>query len=298
MKTLRFWKLDAFTDGRSEGNPAGLIWLGETDSLGEAEMQKLARELAGSGFVSEVAFARAAGNGDIGFRYFSREREVPFCGHATIAALHHLCSTMPEYAARPRLLIQTQKGPLEVENRIAAEQSVYITAPSPVFTNRFVPASETLAALGLATGAFTAGAGDSLPIVECGQRCLLVPVSSLSILQACTPLYAKLRTLSEAHDFEIMLLYSKETYIPGMAFRTRVFAPAFGYLEDPATGSGNAALAHWLRHTGQWRESQLPIEQGPSTEAPNLVTLRSRNDGVLQIGGRAIVRISGDYLLH
>jgi predicted PhzF superfamily epimerase YddE/YHI9 len=36
--------------------------------------------------------------------------------------------------------------------------------------------------------------------------------------------------------------FTTETADGGNRYRTRVFAPTFGYLEDPATGSGNSAL--------------------------------------------------------
>lgn len=53
-----------------------------------------------------------------------------------------------------------------------------------------------------------------------------------------------------------------------------VFAPKYGYLEDPATGSGNSALGHYLIELGQWKDGGVILEQGPYLEIPNIVKLR------------------------
>ena len=115
---------------------------------------------------------------------------------------------------------------------------------------------------------------------------------------ACAPSYATLRALADRTGIEVVVLHSKQTYSRDRQLRTRVFAPAFGYLEDPATGSGNAALAHWLRRSGTWTGDSLAIEQGPDRVAPNLVTIRAAADGGLRIGGCGVARIEGEFLLH
>ena len=72
----------AFSDDPDGGNPAGIVL--DASSLGEEQMLGVAREVG----YSETAFLRprrdAAGEYDV--RYFSPEAEVPFCGHATVAA--------------------------------------------------------------------------------------------------------------------------------------------------------------------------------------------------------------------
>ena len=41
-------------------------------------------------------------------------------------------------------------------------------------------------------------------------------------------------------------VFSKQTADVSAYAHTRVFAPKFGYLEDPATGSGNSAYANYM----------------------------------------------------
>ena len=72
----------AFTDDPGGGNPAGIVL--DAISLGEELMLGVAREVG----YSETAFLRPHLDvvGEYGVRYFSPEAEVPFCGHATVAA--------------------------------------------------------------------------------------------------------------------------------------------------------------------------------------------------------------------
>ena len=93
-------------------------------------------------------------------------------------------------------------------------------------------------------------------------------------------------------------IFTSDTLRDDCAWRTRVFAPTFGYLEDPATGSGNAALGYHLRRLGLWNGERLAIEQGPEPDRPNIVILKTAGDGSILIGGRSLIRIEGDYILH
>jgi predicted PhzF superfamily epimerase YddE/YHI9 len=81
-----------------------------------------------------------------------------------------------------------------------------------------------------------------------------------------------------------------------------VFAPTFGYLEDPATGSGNSAFGYYLLAHDMWTGEKLRIEQNGFRNAPNFVQLYSQqtgaNDSRVWFGGSAIVRIDGQYILE
>ena len=72
----------------SSGNPAGVIYLNKYNDLTTDEMLQIAKEL--KGFVSEVGYIWENEDGSFGLRYYSSEREVEFCGHATIAIMYDL----------------------------------------------------------------------------------------------------------------------------------------------------------------------------------------------------------------
>ena len=96
MKKYRFKKMDAFASGSSTGNPAAAVYPDSFEDIADREMQQIAREL--KGFVSEVGFIAKAGPDRYKLRYFSAEKEVEFCGHATIAIMYDLLKNDAERA--------------------------------------------------------------------------------------------------------------------------------------------------------------------------------------------------------
>ena len=75
---------------------------------------------------------------------------------------------------------------------------------------------------------------------------------------------------------------------------TRVFAPKFGYLEDPTTGSGNSAFGYYMLKNNIWMGDPITIEQGGIDRIFNIINLSYSNNNVL-FGGKATTRIKGLY---
>ena len=138
-------------------------------------------------------------------------------------------------------------------------------------------------------------------LVNAGLATLIVPLASLNILLSLHPDHKHLREFCLANGIEIILVFSEDVSLNENNYRTRVFAPIYGYLEDPATGSGNAALGYYLLDSGIWDGQMLRIEQGRSREHPNIIRLVSDASKVQRsvfFGGNAKVRIEGEYLLY
>ena len=79
MNTI--YQVDAFTSIPFKGNPAGVMIVDE--HFPAEKMQQLAMEMN----LSESAFIIPNGN-EFRIRYFTPNREVPLCGHATLASAH------------------------------------------------------------------------------------------------------------------------------------------------------------------------------------------------------------------
>jgi PhzF family phenazine biosynthesis protein len=290
MKKIPFRKIDAFTADGSAGNPAAVLY--PEVSLSDQQMQRIAYEL--KCFVSEAVFLAASADESCEYqlRYFSCEREVPFCGHGTIAAMYELLSRtgMPERTLR----IGTMKGILPVENRIEDEDAVYITAPEPVYFDDTFEIDELAHAMNLSAAQIS----KLYPVrmVNAGQNVLLVALCALDDCIGAEPDYGKIREYCLSRNVQVVNIYTGETESGAHRYRTRVFAPAFGYLEDPATGSGNAALAYHLFKEGRWDGSPFLMEQGQDRGHPNIIRMTYR-DGRVLFGGSATVRIEGSYLI-
>jgi len=296
MQRYRFKKIDAFVEGQSTGNPAGCVYLPDQNALSDEGMQQIAREL--TGFVSEVVYVYLE-EGNTTLRFFSSEREVAFCGHATIAVMYDLIKNDPERARNPVARIHIQARELLVRNEIASADAVFISAPLPRITNTDLTRDDIAAALRIPPGGITEK--NRIVVVNAGLATLIVPLISLDILLALHPDQKNLREFCLANGIEIILVWSEEVSLPQNNYRTRVFAPIYGYLEDPATGSGNAALGYYLLDTALWDGHIIRIEQGRSRERPNIIRLISDASKVQRsvfFGGNAKVRIEGEYLLY
>ena len=79
MNTI--YQVDAFTAVPFKGNPAGVMIVDE--HFPAEKMQQLAMEMN----LSESAFIIPNGK-EFRIRYFTPNREVPLCGHATLASGH------------------------------------------------------------------------------------------------------------------------------------------------------------------------------------------------------------------
>lgn len=78
---MKTYLVDSFTKEAFKGNPAGVCFVNQ--ELSDGKMLVIAREFG----LSETAFVRETGKpGTYGIRYFSPKKEIPLCGHATLAS--------------------------------------------------------------------------------------------------------------------------------------------------------------------------------------------------------------------
>ncbi|HEV2527451.1 MAG TPA: PhzF family phenazine biosynthesis isomerase [Thermomicrobiales bacterium] len=222
--------VDAFTDQPFRGNPAAVTILeGERD---DAWLQAVAAEMN----LSETAFLRRIDRGHWDLRWFTPVREVPLCGHATLASAHVLREGGHDDSAELRF--RTLAGELRAEVR---DGRTWLDFP----TVNPVPAREPdglRAALGLAGAplglASSGGVSGSIPN-------LLVELADAGEVEALTPDFGAVGRLPWGG---VVVTAAGG----GVDFASRYFAPAFGIDEDPVTGSTHCLLApYWAERTGR-----------------------------------------------
>lgn len=298
MKKLRFKKIDAFASEFPSGNPAAVIYLDKLEELSEDEKLRIAKEL--KGFVNEVGYVSPGTRTDYELCFFSLEREVAFCGHATIAILNDIVANNEALHSQKTLSIATRTGQLKAENRYLDDKSVYISSPSPKFSSKEINAADIAAALNCRLEVIDKSR--PIQIINGGLETLIVPILGLAHILRITPNFQVLREFCLQIGVDIILLYSSEVAFHKSRYRTRVFAPTFGYLEDPATGSGNSAFGYYLLAHSMWNGDKIIIEQNGFRNAPNFVQLFSKKTGSgdprVWFGGSAIVKIDGQYILE
>lgn len=275
-------RLAAFVDADAAvpagGNPAGVVIRDATPSV--EEMQRIAAEIG----YSETAFlAPASEPGAWRVRYFAPEMEVPFCGHATIAAGAALGRRFGP-GAYPLLL---NDGVISVEAFAPAKSAAgggaglwRAALQSPKTWSS--PVSETLVRDIQAlfetprTGLSPDLARDLAPAVAgAGAKHLILP---LATSEALAGLGAPMR-----YSFDAVQKRMRADGLVTIAFVHRsgpefllvrnAFAPG-GVVEDPATGAAAAAIAGWLRDIGAAPPSgRFEILQGVEMGAPSRLTV-------------------------
>lgn len=297
MKRFKFKKIDAFAAAGSLGNPAGYVMLDQAGAISDKEMLQMAREL--KGFVNEVGYVVPLKPDVFGLRFFSSEREVDFCGHATIGIMYDLISNTPGLREADFIKITTNRGELLVENRLQHEEAVFIMAPEPVEAPLLTDAGVIAQKLKIPRSAIDVRW--PLKVVNAGLSTLLVPLKDLDTTLSIAPDLEALKAFCFHIGVDIITVFTSEVHDGSNDFRTRVFAPTFGYIEDPATGSGNAALGYYLLERGWWQQGLISIEQNGCLEGSNHLKLLKKmaDNGVERVwfGGGAITRIEGEYLL-
>jgi PhzF family phenazine biosynthesis protein len=298
MRNFPFKKIDAFASAKSGGNPAGYIRLDSLSEISETEMLQIAKEL--KGFVSEVGFATRIADTEFDLRYYSSEREVDFCGHATIAIMYDIIKTNPSVSLYDSVTINTKHNKLTVQNRIADENAVFIMSPNPVYKDS-IPDIEQIA-LNLKIQNADINTEYPVSIINAGLNTLIIPIKDLDTITAIKPDLDELNIFCRNSGVDIIHVFTGHTFDKSNNYRTRVFAPTFGYLEDPATGSGNSAFGYYLIKNRIWADGTLLIEQNSLKEKYNLIRLQIEQDEQKRsrvcFGGSAITRIEGQYLLY
>ena len=293
MKQYRYIKSNAFTSGVSIGNPAATIFIDE-GSLSPEQMLQIAAEH--KGFVMETVFCSPSKTEACKLTYYSSECEVDFCGHGTIATMYSFVKDNDSFRHTKVLSVETnKKGVISVYNEIDTEDAVYIEAPSPIEHAMNIPIDDIERILTLRKGSIDRE-GRAIRIIDAGLRTLIVPVCKFEDEVSVYPDLSSLKAFCEGNDIDIILIYSLEVADVSNFAHTRVFAPKFGYLEDPATGSGNSAFANYLLSENMWDGTPITIEQGGNDRIFNAVKLKTLNGKVL-FGGRATTKIKGNYFV-
>ena len=291
MTSYKYIKSDAFTSKYSLGNPAASIYLEKNQALTDTQMQEIARQHRG--FVSEVVFCKTVNDSLFQLTFYSSECEVNFCGHGTIACMYALIKSRPDLQTQQEIKVQTRrKGNLYVYNRIATQDAVFISAPEPINLDMPVSEQEIIDNLQIDSSVITKKY--PLDFIDAGNRTLIIPISTLHDEVSVFPNEQSLKSFSLENDIDIILIFCKDTENKTHFVHTRVFAAKYGYLEDPATGSGNAAFGYYMLKNKIWNGSDITIEQGGCDRIFNTVHLSVEKTTIL-FGGSATTRIEGVY---
>lgn len=295
---MRIFQVDTFTDTRFCGNPATVVL--DADGLSRDVMSAVAREFS----QAEVAFVAASDGADhdVRVRFFNARKEAPFVGHATLAVHAVLLALGRRGSAPCRQAGGT--GVVEVRLRDAAAQRQPLiefrqTAPELDAPLPFKATLRVAEALKLPATALH----ETMParIARKGSSRLLVPVANARALEALSPNAETLLALGQELGTEGFFVFAVDRAAASgeLGTRSRMFCPALGIPEDPASGNAHAMLAAYLVDVGQFGRQAAGFigQQGFEMQRPSRIEVRleleAGNLVAAHIGGNAVIVSEG-----
>jgi trans-2,3-dihydro-3-hydroxyanthranilate isomerase len=239
MHSKRFIIADVFTEERFGGNQLAVFLDG--GGLDPETMQKIAREMN----YAETTFLFAPRQGgDYRVRTFTPERELPFAGHPLVGTGHVIVAERMTPWSEPRtaVMLETGLGPIHVEVTVEQGKAGFttMTQPVPIVRETSSDVVQLARALSIEPAAIET-TGLPIETIYNGVTVMIVPVATRQVIENIQVDAGLLKAISHAHGADTVLTFTRETLRPTSTVHCRVFAPAVGISEDPATGSANGS---------------------------------------------------------
>lgn len=295
----QFFTADVFTDRMFGGNQLAVF--PEATGLSDSQMLQITKEFN----YSETVFVLPPRDSShtCALRIFTPAQEIPFAGHPTIGAAFVLASI-------GHIKLQGDENQIIFEEGVGAVPvSIYTRGSKPYFMRLTSarlpeygpepPAIKDIAACLSLNPADINFESYEPQAVSCGMPFLFIPIQSRAAIRRArvNPLLweEKLASYWAPH----LYLFTKETELRGSSFHVRMFAPAAGIAEDPATGGGAAAFGGYLGIRDARKSGTLPwtVEQGIEIGRPSILKVETeKQDGkivTIRVGGSAVMVSEG-----
>jgi len=280
----QFHIVDVFATDRYTGNQLAVVT--EAGDLDTAEMQAIAAEFD----YSETTFVTGPPEDGVWpVRIFTPTDEVPFAGHPTLGTAavirQSLADDTPEAVT---LGLQVGELPVDVRERDGTE-TLWMHQQPPTF-GETLPHSRLAAVLGLDPEAVD----DDWPVqvVSTGLPTIIVPLANRAGLEGIELNRATYDNLVGKRDAKLVHTFCPEPRDNANDLAARMFAPALGVREDPATGSANGCLAAYLSKHEYLGSSAVDarVEQGYELGRPSLLHLVAGGSEsiTVEVGGRVL----------
>jgi trans-2,3-dihydro-3-hydroxyanthranilate isomerase len=280
MARYRYVVCDVFTDRPLTGNQLAVFT--DARELPEERLQELAREMN----FSETVFVYPSATAHARIRIFTPGTEVPFAGHPTLGSAFVLAGPLQ----LDEIVLETGNGIVPVRLEREGARIVFGRMEQPIPTvEPYSGEADLLAALGVERS--------ELPVelYDNGLPNVYVILGSEAEVAALRPDLGRLAELPAVIGVNCAAG-------SGSRWKTRMFAPAGGVAEDPATGSAAGPLAlHLARHRRIAFGDEIEITQGVEIDRPS--KLFARVEGTagevvrVEVGGAAVVVARGEFQL-
>ena len=272
--------LNAFIENNSGGNPAGVVL--DADNFSHDQKLNIANQVG----LSETAFVSQSSTADFKLDFYTPNRQIAHCGHATIAVF--------SYLSQLKLVDQgwSSKETIDGNRKILIEKDMaYMEQLAPKYTEINKYQQKILNSLGLNESQILCNP----LLVNTGNSFIILGVPNSQILANLKLDFDAIKSISEELDLIGYYIYTDETYDSANDASTRMFFPRYGVNEEAATGMAAGPLASYLYDKANIKKERFGIEQGyfMPTSSPSkiIIDLKIKNNKInsLMAGGKANV---------
>ncbi|MBZ5202718.1 PhzF family phenazine biosynthesis protein [Planomicrobium chinense] len=306
MTSLNYELIDVFTNSPFGGNQLAVFH--DEIELPTETMQKIAGELN----LSETVFIRPPKNpgNQKSLRIFTPKMELPMAGHPTVGASFVLADKglIPTESGQNHWILEEQVGeiPVTVYKEGTAISKVEMTQPLPVFGSFFQKPGLVADLLSLSPKDLD----QRFPIqsVSSGVPFLFIPVRTLAAMQDINfRVDIWERQFSKNPYTQHIFAFTMQTEEKQSTVHSRMFAPAMGIPEDPATGAAGGPLGAYLVEHGVIPPSKdgkymIRNEQGFEINRPSYIDVTITKNGSqisdVKIGGQSVRMGHGQIVLR
>ena len=282
MKKITVNIINAFSSNNTGGNPAGVVL--DADNLTSTDKLHVARAVG----LSETAFVSKSNQADFKLDFFTPTKQIPHCGHATIATFSYL---------KQQGIISGDKSSKEtidgVRQIFFEGEDAFMEQGSPVeLPLAALDRDNSLRALQLEESDLLQGYEPA--IISTGNNFLIVPVKSQDYLERMQPDLAMIEAISATYNLIAFYVYAPSE-LKGVIATTRMFGPNYGIPEEAATGMAAGPLACFLDRHQSVKPNHMEIAQGyfmnPPSPSRIKVRLQKSNGHIEKVfaGGGAFV---------
>ncbi len=273
--------VNSFTYNGCGGNAAGVVL--NADKYSAAQKQKIAKK---AGY-PETAFVSSSEVADFKLEFFTPNKQIPHCGHATIAAFSYLQQTGlidKKYAVK-----ETIDGNRDI---ILEDGYAYMEQIPKYFKDvEQDDIDAVMNSLSLSKDDLIAGYVPK--ISNTGVSFLIIPLANNQVLSAIKTDLDKINEISEKYDLVGLYAFTEKPVDKRHHVTTRMFAPRFAIPEESATGMAAGNLSAYLFEQMDYKCDKIIVEQGFFMENPSkseiIVNLSIRDGRLVKLmaGGTA-----------
>ncbi len=241
-------------------------------------MQRIAADIG----YSETAFLAPSSGFKRQIRYFSPLAEVPFCGHATIAA----AAALGRLTGEGIYTLHAGVGdiPVTVNKTVDGYEASLVSVTPTHQAEEDVLMERALDILGWNTDDLD----PAIPPAKAfaGAWHLVIAARLPSRLASLNYDFDALKSLMLEYELTTLQLVWRES---DDVFHSRNPFPVGGVVEDPATGAAAAAFGGYLRYAGLIHAPrQLTIRQGEAMGSPSIIKVYIPATGGVHVTGATL----------